>query len=57
MPHVQASLDNETYKEIKKDAIDKDVTLGNYVKEALKEHLKRGSEDAEAKSVTINEPN
>jgi hypothetical protein len=54
MPHVQANLDNETFKEVKKDAIDKDVTLGDYVKDALKAHLKRGSntEEAEAQSGT-----
>lgn len=57
MPHIQANLDSETYKEIKKDAINKDVTLGNYAAEALKEHLKRGTEEAEAKPVDTNKPN
>jgi hypothetical protein len=57
MPHIQANLDDETYKEIKKDAIDKDVTMGNYAAEALKSFLKRGSEDAEAKPVDTNQPN
>lgn len=49
MPHVQTKLDSDTYKEVKKDAIDKDVTMADYVKEAVVAHLQRGKgEKAEA---------
>lgn len=40
MPFVQAKLDEATFKEVKKDAIDKDVTVGTYVKEAVVARLK-----------------
>jgi len=46
MPHVQAKLNSETFKEVKKDAIDKDVTLGDYVKDAVIDRLNRSKEEA-----------
>lgn len=56
MPHVQARLDNAVFKEVKKDAIDKDKTLGDYVKDAVVEHLERSKSGSVVKE-TVNEPN
>lgn len=50
MPYVQTSLDSETFKEVKKDAIDKAITLGDYVKEAVVERLRSGK--VEGKETT-----
>jgi hypothetical protein len=41
MPHVQARLDDPTFKEVKKDAIELDKTLGEYVKDAVVAKLER----------------
>lgn len=56
MPHVQTRLDTDVFKEVKKDAIDKDVTLGDYIKDAVVERLKRSKEEALDKD-TVNETN
>jgi hypothetical protein len=53
MPFVQAKLDDATFKEVKKDAIDKDVTVGTYVKEAVVARL----EQKEAGKELTNETN
>ena len=55
MGKVQAHVDNELLKEVKKDAIDKDETLGTYVKEALVSRLEKSkgeSLDKEHKQTT-----
>lgn len=52
MPHVQANLDAETFKRIKKDAIDKDQTMGDYVKDALKKQLEETAEKSELNNET-----
>ena len=57
MPFVQANLDSKTFKEVKKDAIDKDVTLGTYVKEAVLERLERSKAEASEEETTNNLPN
>ena len=44
MAKVQANIDNELLKQIKKDAIDKDVTIGTYVSEALVSKLEQNKE-------------
>ena len=59
MSYVQTRLPTELLKEVKKDAIDKDLSLGDYVKEALVGQLERSkSEKAEAfDKESINQPN
>jgi hypothetical protein len=41
MGHVQTVLDEATHKEVKKDVIDRGTTLGEYIRDALIEHLNR----------------
>jgi formylmethanofuran dehydrogenase subunit C len=55
MPHVQAKLDDPTFREVKKDAIDKDKSIGDYVKDAVVAELERGK--TEAGKETPNKPN
>jgi hypothetical protein len=47
MPHVQARLDDTTFKEVKKDAIDNDVSIADYVKDAVVAKLERSKADSE----------
>jgi hypothetical protein len=48
MPHVQANLDEAVFKEVKKDAIDKNLQIGEYVKEALVKKLEDSKKEEEA---------
>jgi hypothetical protein len=52
MGKVQAHVDNEILKKVKKDAIDKDETLGTYVKEALVERLEKSKGESLDKENT-----
>lgn len=54
MAHIQASIDYELQKEVKKIAIDEDITISDYVQKALREQVKRSKEDAEAKQLDTN---
>ena len=56
MPHIQAKLDSETFKKVKKDAIDKDITMGDYIKDAVIDCLNRSEAEALEKE-TVNKPN
>jgi hypothetical protein len=55
MGKVQANVDTELLKEVKKDAIDKDITIGTYVAEALVSKLEQSK--AEAKKEFTNQTN
>jgi len=46
MPHVQAYLDTAVFKEVKKDAIDKNLQIGDYVKEAVVKKLEDSKKEA-----------
>lgn len=52
MAKVQANIDNELLKQIKKDAIDKDVTIGTYVSEALVHKLEQSKEEKKEEGKT-----
>lgn len=57
MPHVQANLDESTFKDIKKDAIDSNLSVGDYVKDALVKKLedsKKNKDDKAAKESKLN---
>jgi hypothetical protein len=54
MPHVQTTLDSETFKKVKKDAIDKEKTLNDYVRDAVVQALEKPVADGEAKEETTN---
>jgi hypothetical protein len=54
MPHVQTTLDSETFKKVKKDAVDKDKTLNDYVRDAVVREL--ATPTKEAKGETTNQP-
>lgn len=56
MGKVQAHIDNEILKEVKKDAIDKDITIGNYVAEALVSKLEQSKAEAVSKEA-VNKTN
>ena len=56
MGKVQAHIDNEILKEVKKDAIDKDITIGNYVAEALVSKLEQSKAEALGKE-SVNKTN
>jgi len=51
MSHIQAHVNGELVKEVKKKAIDKDITVNAYVEKALRTQLeidrKEESEEAE----------
>lgn len=53
MPHVQAKLDEQTFKEVKKDAIDKEEAIGDYVKDAVVKKLEQ-SKLTEASESALN---
>lgn len=56
MPHhVQARLDDATFKEVKIDAINKDKSIGDYVKDAVVEQLER-SKSGSVVEETVNQP-
>jgi hypothetical protein len=50
MAHIQASIPTELAKEVRKDAIDKDESISDYVKVALVDRLKQSKQEAEAGS-------
>lgn len=54
MPFVQTKLDDATFKEVKKDAIDKDVTMGTYVKEAVVARLKEEASREQSNQTNSN---
>ncbi len=55
MPHIQAVLDDSTFREVKKDAIDQDKTIGNYVRDAVIKQLEQSkAENVEVKQITLN---
>jgi len=56
MPHVQTTLDTETFKKVKKDAIDKEKTLNDYIRDAVVKELDASSSGEEAKEETTNQP-
>jgi len=62
MPHVQAYLDTAVFKEVKKDAIDKNLQIGDYVKEAVlkkledsKKEVVEEAEKSEPSNLTITD--
>ena len=55
MPHVQTTLDTETFKKVKKDAIDKEKTLNDYIRDAVVKELDASSSGGEAKEETTNQ--
>jgi hypothetical protein len=56
MPHhVQARLDDATFKEVKIDAINKDKSIGDYVKDAVVEQLERSKSESVVEE-TVNQP-
>jgi hypothetical protein len=55
MPHVQAKLDDATFKEVKIDAITKDKSMAEYVKDAVIEQLER-SKSGSVVEETVNQP-
>jgi hypothetical protein len=55
MGKIQAFVDDRVLKEVKKDAIDENVSVGNYITEALVERLERRK--AEANKETVNQTN
>lgn len=56
MGKVQAHMDNELLKEVKKDAIDKGITIGTYVAEALVAKLELRNTEVSEKE-TVNKTN
>lgn len=57
MPHVQANLDEAVFKEVKKDAIDKNLQIGEYVKKALVKKLEDSKKDAEEEAEKCKQDN
>ncbi len=57
MPHVQANLDEAVFKEVKKDAIDKNLQIGEYVKEALVKKLEDSKKGAEEEAEKCKQDN
>lgn len=57
MPHVQANLDEAVFKEVKKDAIDKNLQIGEYVKEALVKKLEDSKKSAEEEAEKCKQDN
>jgi len=56
MPHhVQARLDDATFKEVKIDAITKDKSMAEYVKDAVIEQLERSKSESVVEE-TVNQP-
>ena len=62
MPHVQAYLDTAVFKEVKKDAIDKNLQIGDYVKKAVlkkledsKKEVVEEAEKSEPSNLTITD--
>lgn len=55
MPHIQANLDTALFKQVKKDAIDKDESIAEYVKEAVVKRLEESKRTEEANEET-NQP-
>ena len=53
MAKVQANIDKELLKKIKVDAIEKDINIGTYVKEALVQKLGQ-SKEGEKKEVEVS---
>ena len=56
MPHIQAYLDTAVFKEVKKDAIDKNLQIGEYVKEAVVKKLEDSKKGVEVEAEKC-EPN
>jgi hypothetical protein len=56
MPHVQAYLDTAVFKEVKKDAIDKNLQIGDYVKEAVVKKLEDSKKEV-VEEAEKSEPN
>jgi hypothetical protein len=53
MTHIQAFVDDELHKEIRKKAIDEDITVSDFVRDALVKKLEQSKvEKAEAQSGT-----
>ena len=57
MPHVQANLDEAVFKEVKKDAIDKNMQIGEYVKKALVKKLEDSKKDAKEEAEKCKQDN
>ena len=57
MPYVQANLDEAVFKEVKKDAIDKNLQIGEYVKEALVKKLEDSKKGAEEEAEKCKQDN
>jgi len=53
MPHVQARLKDDIFKEVKKDAIDKDITMADYVRDAVTAKLEQSKSDSESKAKEL----
>ena len=60
MSHLQAHVDGELLKEVKKSAIDQDIPVKDYVQKALRTQLELDKQDVKSGSgvmETVNEPN
>ena len=56
MSHIQAHVNGELVKEVKKKAIDKDITVNAYVEKALRTQLEIDRKE-ESEEVEKSEPN
>jgi hypothetical protein len=55
--HIQAKLDSETFKELKKEVVDKETTVGDFVKDAVVSKLEESKKEKEDKKMSESESN